>query len=312
MHRKIIFIVAVLTFVFGASFALADPAAFGVFTTRYPGTAYDCTVCHGPGGPPTNPYGAALAPLPVTDAELAAIEGVDSDGDTFTNLVEIQAGSLPGDPASVPPPPGVVIEITSPNGGEVIPSGSSTPITYTAPAEVTKVKVKYSLDNGQTWFPAIDAGGSVIGTYNWLVPTPKKNKTKALVKVIGFDVSNTRIGVDKSNAVFTIETVSITVPAAGDTVSAPSQVITWVTNGTKAPVDSFVLFYSTNNGTQWKKIFKSPAGSGNPGTYTWDSTSPKPIPTPATPKTKSLIKLVLKDNTGATVATAISGKFTIQ
>jgi hypothetical protein len=205
------------------------------------------------------------------------------------------------------------IDITSPNGGDVIPSGSTATITYDASAGVTSVKVRYSLNGGVTWFPAIDAGASVIGSYNWAVPTPKKNKTKALVKVIGYNAAMVRVDADTSDAVFTIETVTITSPTTTDTLTGGGTFpITWTTNGTSAAVDNFELFYSTNNGLTWKKIFTSAAGSGNPGTYTWDNTSLRPIPSPANPKHKSLIRLLLKDNTGATVGTDVSNKFTIQ
>lgn len=51
-----------------------------------------------------NPYGADLATQakPRTAAAFKAIEKLDSDKDGFTNLQEIQAGTLPGDPASKP------------------------------------------------------------------------------------------------------------------------------------------------------------------------------------------------------------------
>jgi hypothetical protein len=84
----------------------------------------------------------------------------------------------------------------------------------------------------------------VIGSFNWDVPTPKKNKPRALVKVVGFNASAVRVDGDTSDEVFTIETVTITAPALNATVTAPSQVITWITNGTSAAVDSFDQAYA--------------------------------------------------------------------
>lgn len=66
-----------------------------------------CLLCHDK-APFTktglNPYGADLAKQakPRTAAAFRAIEKLDSDKDGFTNLREIQAGTLPGDPASKP------------------------------------------------------------------------------------------------------------------------------------------------------------------------------------------------------------------
>ncbi len=75
--------------------------------------AVDCSVCHVV--PPTlNPYGLdlqrALSTPTIDDADYAArlpgalqaVEPLDSDGDGFSNLDELTAGSAPGDPAAVP------------------------------------------------------------------------------------------------------------------------------------------------------------------------------------------------------------------
>lgn len=66
-----------------------------------------CALCHTKGAVPSkttlNPYGADLAKQKTRDAAaFKAIEKLDSDKDGFSNLVEIQAGTLPGDPASKP------------------------------------------------------------------------------------------------------------------------------------------------------------------------------------------------------------------
>ena len=64
-----------------------------------------CLLCHGK-APFTktglNAYGKDLAKQakPRTAASFKAIENLDSDKDGVTNLKEIQAGTLPGDPAS--------------------------------------------------------------------------------------------------------------------------------------------------------------------------------------------------------------------
>ncbi|MBX7097595.1 MAG: hypothetical protein K1X89_07780 [Myxococcaceae bacterium] len=106
--------------------ALAKPPAPGVFCTKYPtapvctGGQPACTYCHS--SPPTrNAYGAKVetalvptAPRPLSDgdfsmalpAALGAAESADSDGDGYSNLLEIQRGTFPGDPRSFPAPLG--------------------------------------------------------------------------------------------------------------------------------------------------------------------------------------------------------------
>ncbi len=92
--------------------ALALPNDLATFKQLYApkdGTALakaGCLVCHAkmPPSKDMNPYGADLAKQGKTRAAAAftAIEKLDSDKDGFTNIQEITAGTLPGDPASKP------------------------------------------------------------------------------------------------------------------------------------------------------------------------------------------------------------------
>ena len=100
----------------------AKPPAPATFCAKYPtaqtciGGQPACTYCHT--SPPTrNAFGmsvestllpGAMRPLSDGDfqmalpAALSAAESLDSDGDGVSNLLEIQKGTLPGDPGSLP------------------------------------------------------------------------------------------------------------------------------------------------------------------------------------------------------------------
>jgi hypothetical protein len=94
---------------------MAHPAFVPTFTAKYkvtPGTPLaqsPCASCHIGMSPKLNPYGldlqkamkAAKAPV-LTAAILAKVEKLDSDKDGVKNIVEIKAGTLPGDPKSKP------------------------------------------------------------------------------------------------------------------------------------------------------------------------------------------------------------------
>jgi hypothetical protein len=58
-----------------------------------------CSTCHGEDVESLNPYGADYGE---NAGDLEAIEALDSDGDGFTNLEEINALTFPGDPESMP------------------------------------------------------------------------------------------------------------------------------------------------------------------------------------------------------------------
>lgn len=92
-----------------AVIAMATPAFMTAFTNTYhpkAGTALakaGCVTCHVKmGSTQLNPYGKSLMKKPQTAASLKAIEKMDSDKDGFTNIAEINAGTLPGDPKSHP------------------------------------------------------------------------------------------------------------------------------------------------------------------------------------------------------------------
>jgi hypothetical protein len=262
-----------------------------------------CLLCHttANGIPSTrNPYGTAFGS---NGHSFTAIENLDSDGDTFSNLDEIIAKTFPGNPANRPV--ANIITITAPNAGEVIPSGSTFTIVYDAPAEVSSVKVRYSLNGGATWLLAVGTPGLPgEDSFDWNVPTPVKNRTKALVKVIGFNASNKKIGSGMSDAPFTIEVVSINEPVADDTVTKGSVYpVTWTTNDTKAPVSSAKVFYTFGSSGIWKPAngtVVDPLGS-----FSWN------VPSPV--KTKIVkLKVVLKDALGVTVGNAVSKAFIVE
>ena len=193
--------------------------------------------------------------------------------------------------------------VTSPNGGNVIPSGSIRTIEWTAFPGAASYKLKYSMDNGTTWKPI---GSEIADTsYGWLVPRPPKNKTKCLVKVIGYDASRKKVGADTSDSAFTIEVLTVTSPNGGEILtSGDPHTITWTTRGTKKSVAKVILKHTKNGGKTWTRISTLTEDTGS---YGWT--------VPNVPKTKSKcrVKLVLKDASGKKVGSDTSDNyFTIE
>lgn len=110
MRVRVAGAVIVSVMLLGAA-AYALPTDANIFKTLYTPKAGSklatagCLVCHAK-APFTktdlNPYGKDLAKQakPLTAASFKAIESLDSDKDGVSNLKEIQAGTLPGDPTS--------------------------------------------------------------------------------------------------------------------------------------------------------------------------------------------------------------------
>ncbi|MEM7828519.1 MAG: hypothetical protein QW561_04185, partial [Candidatus Aenigmatarchaeota archaeon] len=145
------------------------------------------------------------------------------------------------------------IKLLSPNGGEIIPSGSTYPVKWEAPANTHHFTLKLSMDNGMTWTTI--ASNITGNTYDWTVPVPANNKRKCLIKVIAFNSSNVKIGADRSDGTFTIEVVKLNEPNGGESLkSGDSYEIKWTTNATKKPVSKVILSYTLNGGLTWKAI----------------------------------------------------------
>ncbi|HEU5448575.1 MAG TPA: thrombospondin type 3 repeat-containing protein [Acidimicrobiia bacterium] len=98
-------VISMVGFGFLGSPAQSKPEYLSEFNSRYQtsGSRLDnCTTCHASSSPSAdnlNPYGADFG---AANHDFGAIEGKDSDGDGFSNVDEIKAGTLPGDPNDNP------------------------------------------------------------------------------------------------------------------------------------------------------------------------------------------------------------------
>lgn len=108
-------VIVVVVVVGVATWAAATPQSITLFKLVYSPregsdlTRANCLVCHSkmpPSKVDLNPYGKdlqkALAGKAIDEKFLRAIEKLDSDKDGVSNIDEIKAGTLPGDPKSKP------------------------------------------------------------------------------------------------------------------------------------------------------------------------------------------------------------------
>jgi VCBS repeat-containing protein len=97
------FLLACVAFALWAPNAEAVSGYFSSFQSTYPNSplsavSSNCSICH-TAVPTRNSYGTAYGN---NGHNFAAIETQDSDGDGFTNIAEINAGTYPGNSSSVP------------------------------------------------------------------------------------------------------------------------------------------------------------------------------------------------------------------
>ena len=122
-----------------------------------------CSLCHTSSVPLLNPYGSAYAGLGRDNpASLHMIEELDSDGDGYTNIAEIDALTFPGNASDWPhaainpayPPPASPTKTTTPTVGgypaPVNPTNTSLPPTATntrVPPTATNTRVPPTATN---------------------------------------------------------------------------------------------------------------------------------------------------------------------
>lgn len=156
--------------------------------------------------------------IPNTPTDSAVVKVVAFD--PWTNQNEDISDSF----FTILPPPDTtdpVVNVTSPNGGEVWYAGTTESITWSATdaGGVDSVSIYYSSNNGAS-FDLVSSQEPNDGTYDWLVPGVATDS--ALVKVVAYDPS-LNVGEDVSDAVFTIvydvipPDVIVIYPNGGDT-----------------------------------------------------------------------------------------------
>ena len=157
---------------------------------------------------------------------------------TAVTLRDCNNNPLPGvagAPATVPiDNQAPVVQVTSPNGGEVWLIGSSQSVTWTATDNtgVADVDIAYSTDGGASYPNVIATGIANSGSYAWTVPNDAT--TQARVRVTAHDVVCSS-GADASDANFTIQNPTVTITAsagAGGSIS-PSGSVTVAYGGSQ-------------------------------------------------------------------------------
>jgi hypothetical protein len=197
----------------------------------------------------------------------------------------------------------VKVTLLSPNGGEMIPSGSTYVVSWEAPSEVTRFRLFYSLDNGTTW-KRITTQTPLTGlSYPWQVPKTGGNKSACRIKVAGYDGSRV-VGSDVSEAPFSIEVVKLLSPNGGELYHPwDTATIEW---RAFPEAHHFNLMLSIDHGLTWKLIQE---GKGITATQLTTTL----LPPNTGNKTKCLIKVVAYRPSGARVgADRSDGPFTVE
>ncbi len=183
----------------------------------------------------------------------AAVQTIDNgfQGSLFSNEVTFMT------------PP---IQLTYPSGGEILVSGSTSYIRWSA-NNVWSLKLKLSTDNGVNWVDiSVHPVSSAPGIYYYTVPSA--NSTQCRVKIAWakddsyFDICPQQFTITTSS---TAPSISLTAPSLSDIFASPGSMchITW----TSQNVSAVSLDYTTDNGNNWYVIAQNIPSL--PACYNW-------------------------------------------
>ncbi|MFH0733773.1 MAG: T9SS type A sorting domain-containing protein [bacterium] len=156
------------------------------------------------------------------------------------------------------------LSLIYPVGGEYLQEGKSYFITGTKSANISDIKLEFTLDNGLNWttIPASPNLSTSLDSlkYKWIVPA---NTFTNLAKIRISEANNSFIS-STSNATFTIAALKLTSQTGSENYQVgTTQSITW---NASANIPLVNIEYNTDNGV-WKTIAQNIAA--NLGTYSW-------------------------------------------
>lgn len=169
-----------------------------------------------------------------------------------------------------------------PAGGESLPTGGRSNITWTASRGIARVKIDYSTNAGTTW-TAITSATQNDGIFPWNVPNTPSDQGR--VKITDVDVANTN-HMSLSNFVIAAK-ITVTYPNGGENLTVgSSQNIAWTS---PSGITQVRIEYTTNSGSTWTTIASS---APNNGVYAWE--------TPNVPCSQCRVKVTDYNNANVT------------
>ena len=242
-------IVIVLLAGYGSSHAYSK--YLSTFLSTYPGTSGSrlntCGLCHinSAGGGARNPYGTAYANA---QHNFKTIELLDSDGDGYTNIVEIRARTFPGSPTSHPTSAGTT-DTTPPTvtAFSIPPTSTSLTIPISIFTATDNLGVTgYLVATSATKPSATAAGWSAAATASYTFPAAGTYTLYAWAKDAAGNVSASKSATVTVSASGPGTTSSGITGAAKDIVTGAAVSGAVISDGTRTATASSTGTYTLN------------------------------------------------------------------
>lgn len=168
----------------------------------------------------------------------------------------------------------LLVLLTSPDGGEVLRTGTMCNITWSASGGngLRQASLRYSTAGPRGPWTNITTGQNDLGIYQWVVPDSPSSTCYVNVTVTD-SYDPPQKASDVSNGSFSITTapqplnISLISPNGGENWTAGTKRnMTWSASGGAAPLRISLEYSTTGRGGPWNLIA---AGLANNGTYQW-------------------------------------------
>jgi ABC-type amino acid transport substrate-binding protein len=157
-----------------------------------------------------------------------------------------------------------MLQVTSPNGGEIWCVGSTYEVTWGSYCNLISqdIRIDYSTNGGVSW-DTITSRTADDHSYMWTIPNTVTPSSNCRIRVCDY-LDCDPYDVSDADFIISVPTVIVTSPAGGETwCVGHTETIRWtsycLTNGVK-------IDYSTNSGASWNLIDANPE---NDGSYDW-------------------------------------------
>jgi len=271
--KRIVFVGLVVTLILGVwGIAYGKSTYMTTFNSTYSNSSLkgtmSCTVCHISGGFDTNSYGTAYMD---SGHSFSAIESADSDGDTYTNIAEINAGTYPGDVTSKP-----TADITKPtvSAFSVPSTSSSLTVTVTTFTATDTVGVTgYMITESSTAPVSGDSGWSTSAPSSFAASSAGAKTLYAWAKDAAGNVStgmSDSVTITLASNDSTPPTVTFSMPSTATSLTVSITLSATDTGGT-------VAGYLVKETSSEPAVNDSGWVSAAPTSYTFNSAGSKPL-----------------------------------
>ncbi len=180
------------------------------------------------------------------------------------------------------------VEVISPDGGEIFPSGATRRLSWETFGDTSTVDLALVCRDREQPIAEGLSGGFLDYTF----PVPPDNLRNCRIRATARDAAGAVLDTDASDGHFPVEVVRLLSPVEGQILNSGEVCpVSWLVNATSAPVARTDFYLSVNAGRTWEPV----GSSSRPARGSFI------IPNVDRPRGRCLLRVVLLDEEGTVI-----------